>query len=70
MCDGCNDFFRSKRGVIRAAAAAQASRFVLVDDLICDIYYRTPGHHFFSYIQNRDGVFRFIWRIPADLQSH
>jgi len=41
MCDGCNDFFRSKRGVIRAAAAAQASRFVLVDDLICDIYYRT-----------------------------
>ena len=41
MCDGCNDFFRNKRGVIRAAAAAQASRFVLVDDLICDIYYRT-----------------------------
>ena len=40
MCDGCNEFFRSKRGVIRAAAAAQASRFVLVDDLICDIYYR------------------------------
>lgn len=41
MCDGCNDFFRSKRGVIRAAAAAQANRFVVVDDLICDIYYRT-----------------------------
>ena len=41
MCDGCNEFFRSKSGVIRAAAAAQASRFVLVDDLICDIYYRT-----------------------------
>lgn len=41
MCEGCENFFRRKKGVIRAAAAARASRFVNVDDLMSDIYFRT-----------------------------
>ena len=40
MCDGCDAFFRSKRGVIRAAAVANVNRFTEVSDLISDIQYR------------------------------
>ena len=40
MCDGCDAFFRDKKGVIRAAAVANVNRFTQVSDLISDIQYR------------------------------
>ena len=40
MCDGCDTFFRSKRGVIRAAAVNNVNKFTQVSDLISDIQYR------------------------------
>ena len=38
MCDGCQSFFSSKKGVIRAAAVSEANRFTEIEDLISDIY--------------------------------
>ena len=40
MCDGCQSFFSSKKGVIRAAAVSEANRFIEIEDLISDIYLR------------------------------
>jgi RNA polymerase sigma factor (sigma-70 family) len=40
MCDGCEPFFQRKKGVIRAAAVAESNRFIDVEDLISDIYFR------------------------------
>ena len=40
MCEGCDAFFRSKEGVIRAAALSKVNRFTDLSDLISDINYR------------------------------
>ena len=40
MCDGCDAFFRSKKGVIRAAASTNVNRFTDVSELISDINFR------------------------------
>ena len=40
MCDGCDAFFRSKKGVSRAAATTNVNRFTDVSELISDINFR------------------------------
>ena len=62
MCDGCQTFFKSKKGVIRAAAAAEANRFTEIDDLISDIYLRVLQwkRRTDDYISVKNGLFYTI----------
>lgn len=62
MCDGCQTFFENKKGVIRAAAAAEANRFTEIDDLVSDIYLRVLQwkRRTDDYISVKNGLFYTI----------